>query len=91
MALFDFGEAFERGVLVAPEALGNEEGPDDLETFCAADNPEVFVDKLDVSPVFPVELNFDDDRCSKLGEENNGVGLSIDRPLSQPLIPRFDE
>jgi hypothetical protein len=54
-------EAFERFALIASEALGNEEGPDDIEAFCGFDDGEILVNEFDVSSVFPIELDLDDD------------------------------
>lgn len=75
---------------VSSEALRDEERPDDFEPFGLLNDREVFVEELDVSAVFPVELDFDDDADFFLREEEDRVGLSMP-PVVEVFVPRLDE
>lgn len=91
MAPVDVLEAEDRLPLPAPEALRNEERPDDFEVFGLPDDREIFVDELDVAAVFPVELDFDDDASLAGLVNKDGIGLPKRGLLPEPFIPRLDE
>jgi hypothetical protein len=61
LAPADFFETFDRRSLPTSETLRDEDGPDDFKAFSLFDDREVLVDEFDVSAVFPVKFNLDDD------------------------------